>query len=471
MKKAYRPSSLRHLILLGFFVSLIPLCLLIWQSNSIQKKVSASSIQFTNLSISSVRVAVEMDNLLVDIERGIRQFVILQSESLVDLANINLENYLSLLDEFCAIHPVSDVEFCKPQKAEVSSLLLSFTAIDPTSIDTLFSTLRARQNTMMENLWLYLELSTKQQKIYADEQQVRVNRWLVGIALVTFVLVVLISGRVAAPVKQLEEKINAIGSRQQTDSVGDDFSGPYELRNIFEKLQWLEARLVQLEALRQSFLRHASHEFKTPLSSIKEGCSILSEELAGPVTKSQKEVISLLDESALRLGHLTEQLLDYNYFLQQQEPNLSDINADRLFKELQRNHLLAFTNREQVLTSECTVQKIRTDRILFTRIIENLLSNAQAYGGQRGKVLIQLSQQGEFLTLRVANTGPKISANDLEHLLEPFYRADVPRYDSLRGSGLGLSIVNDCARLLGGQVELMADDDYDFIAKVTLPVY
>lgn len=471
MKRAYRPSSLRHLILLGFFVSLIPLCLLIWQSNSIQKKVSASSIQFTNLSINSVRVAVEMDNLLVDIERGIRQFVILQSESLVDLATKNLEGYLLLMDEFCALNPSSELAFCKPQKSDVSSLLLSFTSIDPATIDTLFNTLRTRQSSMMENLWLYLELSTKQQQIYAEEQQERVNRWLIAIALATFVLVVLISGRVAAPVKQLEEKINAIGSGQKSVSVLEDFSGPYELRNIFEKLQWLEARLVQLEALRQSFLRHASHEFKTPLSSIKEGCSILSEELAGPVTRSQKEVISLLDESAQRLGHLTEQLLDYNYFLQQQEPNLSDINVEMLFKDIQRNHSLAFTKREQTLSINCAVQKIRTDRILFTRIIENLLSNAQAYGDQHGKVLIQLSQQGEYLTLQVANTGPKISSGHLQHLLEPFYRADVPRHDSLRGSGLGLSIVNDCARLLGGRVALTADDDYDFTAKVTLPVY
>ncbi|MDX1473614.1 MAG: hypothetical protein R3309_05545, partial [Reinekea sp.] len=72
--------SLRHLILLGFFVSLIPLSLLLWQSNAIQRQVSTSSIAFTNNSINTVRLAVETDNLLIDIERGIRQYLILNSD-------------------------------------------------------------------------------------------------------------------------------------------------------------------------------------------------------------------------------------------------------------------------------------------------------------------------------------------------------------------------------------------------------
>lgn len=471
MKSNFQPLSLRHVILLGFFVSFIPLCLLLWKSNTIQRDVSLSSIQFTKTSINNVRIAVEMDSLLVDIERVIRQFLILKSDPLFGLAQTNIKNYSQLISDVCNSE-FDQSEFCEQQKLDIESLSSSFVSSGQDTLDYLFTALKKRQSLMMVNLWEYLDISTKQQQNYIEQQQKIVNIWLVIIAMATFLLVFLISGRMAAPVKQLEEKIKAIGSGERNKGEPiETFSGPNEFRNIFDKLIWLAARLDQLEALRQSFLRHASHEFKTPLSSIQEGCSILSEELAGPLTEQQKEVLNLLEGSTFRLKNLTEQLLEYNYFLQQQEPSLEYLDPRDVLETVKNSHELTILARDQRLTIECTPSKIFTDHKLFTRIVENLLSNAQAYGEQGGKVHIQLHQDTTHFHLSVANTGPRISQLHLSHLLEPFYRAEVPRHDSLRGSGLGLSIVNDCARLLGGHVELNGDDEFDFKATVTLPIY
>ncbi|WP_411743600.1 sensor histidine kinase [Reinekea sp.] len=412
-----------------------------------------------------------MDSLLVDIERVIRQYLILSSEPLAGLAHANIEKYNQLTRLVCT-SDVEQSEFCERQNPDINKLESSFVSSQQGELDALFSTLKTRQAQMMKRLWQYLDVSTQQQQEYTEQQQKLVNRWLTAIAFATFFLVVLISGRMAAPVKQLEEKIKAIGSgERQDDNHLDAFSGPNEFKAIFEKLIWLETRLDQLEALRQSFLRHASHEFKTPLSSIQEGCSILNEELAGPLTAQQKEVLSLLEGSTYRLRNLTEQLLEYNYFLQQQEPDLVELNPQEILSQLKSNHDLSFKARQQELNIECTASQFSTDHKLFTRIVENLLSNAQAYGDQGGKVHIQFKQNLTYFQLRVANTGPKVSQQHLSHLLEPFYRAELPRYDSMRGSGLGLSIVNDCARLLGGHVELGSDEEFDFVASVTLPIY
>ncbi len=464
--------SLRHLILLGFFVSLIPLSLLLWQSNAIQRQVSTSSIAFTNNSINTVRLAVETDNLLIDIERGIRQYLILNSDPLIDLARTNIDKYESLLDDLCTLNNTQLAEFCTQQKQDIATLSRTFTTRQQDVLNTEFQTLKKRQTNMMQTLWLFLDDATQEQQTYVSRQQTRANTWLLVIAFVTFCLVVILSRRLAAPVKQLDEKINAIGTghKRETEKT-DSFSGPKEFRHIFAKLVWLDARLQQLEATRQSILRHASHEFKTPLSSILESCSILNDELTGPLTPQQREVITLLEESTLRLQDLTEQLLDYNRFLQQQKPNITDVNPSALLAQIAGDHELLLRKRQQQLTVDCALKEIQTDNTLFTRIVENLLSNAQAYGEQAGRIRIHFYQQGSTLILNVANTGPRIATAHLAHLLEPFYRADVPRHDSLRGNGLGLSIVNDCARLLGGHVELGNDDNFDFMARVTLPIY
>jgi len=472
MKPYFQLSSLKHLVLLGFFISLIPLYLLLWQSNAIQREVSLSSISFTKQSINFVRTAVEMDGLLVDIERAVKQFIILESKPFERLAITNINHYQSLVKDLCTDNDLKLDDFCSGQLSDITTLSEHFTLSEQEELDLVFQVLRKRQSEMMERLWLFLDDSTEDQQKYADDQQALINVWLIGIATVSFFLVVLISGRIAAPVKQLEEKIKTIGSGKQLGNEAvETFSGPNELRMIYEKLNWLAARLEQLESLRQSFLRHASHEFKTPLSSIQEGCSILSEQLAGPLTKQQGEVLALLEESTHRLRHLTEQLLDYNYLLQQQEPELEELNPSEFLEKISSGYDQSLSKRQQRLSIDCNLTSICTDHKLFTRIVENLLSNAQAYGVQNGKVCVQLKQIQSSVVLIIANTGPKISKEHTDHLFEPFYRAGIPRHDALRGTGLGLSIVNDCARLLGGHVELIELASFDFAVKVEFPVY
>ncbi|WP_428242614.1 sensor histidine kinase [Gynuella sp.] len=470
MNIRFQPSSLRQLILIGFFVSLIPLAVLLWQSTKVLRQISRSSIAYSQQSSDLVRNAETMDDLLIDIERAIKQFTIVKTDALAELANAHLKKYQDLQQRLCAVSPLDLTAFCSTQQQQIGMLTSNFTAMDIKQLDPIFNQTRQQQQRLMTSVWSYLDQSIEQQREYVEQQQRRMNILLVSLVLATFALIVLMSGRLAAPVKLLEEKIKLIGAGENAHhDKSEKFVGPEEFQLIYERLNWLSARLEQLESLRQAFLRHAAHELKTPLSSIKEGCSILSEQLAGPLTQQQIEVIKLLDEGVDRLRHLTDQLLDYNYLLQQTAPTLVSLNPNDLIQECLSIYDLAFRKRQQQVTVECDLSDIYSDHKLFTRILDNLLSNAQAYGEQNGKVLIRLSRQNREAILIVANTGERVPADQGPLLFKPFHRGGAVRQDAIKGTGLGLSIVHDCARLLGGKAELLESEQYQFGVIISLP--
>ncbi|HEY9043071.1 MAG TPA: HAMP domain-containing sensor histidine kinase, partial [Rheinheimera sp.] len=228
--------------------------------------------------------------------------------------------------------------------------------------------------------------------------------------------------------------------------------------------------LQQLEALRLILLRHASHELKTPLSSIREGCSLLSEQLVGPLNPQQLEVVGLLNGSADRLSVLTEQLLDYNRLLQQAKPEPDWHSPQQLLTDCFNDHALSLQQRGQSIDLSCQLSAIYTDATLFRRILDNLINNAQAYGSQNSPVWVKLYQQEHQLFLDVANNGNPIPTALREKLFEPFQRGTTPRFDAVQGSGLGLSIVADCARLLGGHADIVDVIYADVCIRVRLPL-
>ena len=102
-------------------------------------------------------------------------------------------------------------------------------------------------------------------------------------------------------------------------------------------------------------------------------------------------------------------------------------------------------------------------------IIDNLLSNALAHGTMGRPIDIKLYKQRDMLILDVANRGRKIPAEIRKSLFEPFKRGEHRRNDRVIGSGLGLSIVADCARMMHGTVEIVDVDYADVCMRVSLP--
>ena len=467
MRSPIQPASLRQFILLSFFLALIPLAVLLWQSNSALSDVSRFAVAEAESSVDSVKRAENMQNLVIDIERAVRQFGILRTDSLSTLATTHLMNYQQMLQQVCL--DLDAPLLCQAQAAQVTTLLQNFLHASNEELSPTLQALRQQQQQLTEQIWQRLEQRLQTQQNFVVDAQNQLAWQSVTLVVLTLLLVLWAQARIASPIKQLDTMIRSIGQASH-HFPHEQVVGPRELTELGEQLRWLASRLQQLEALRLILLRHASHELKTPLSSIREGCALLSEQLVGPLNAQQMEVVTLLNGSADRLSQLTEQLLDYNRLLQQAKPEFGWHDSVQLLESCFADHALSLQQRQQFIQLDCQLPRIYTDSMLFRRILDNLINNAQAYGGEGSPVWVILRPHEKFMLLDVANNGTPIPAELRAKLFEPFQRGKAPRFDSVQGSGLGLSIVSDCARLLGGMAEIVDVNYADVCIRVRLPM-
>ena len=465
-----RPASLRQLVLTSFAIALIPLAVLLWQGHAALNRINELAIREAQDAVRNARHIENMDNLVIDIERAVRQYDVVRSDSTRRVAENHLQNYAGDLDTLCSSPALTETPaVCTLQQRHLDILASTFAGADTAELDLLLRDLRSQQRQLTHLIWQRLNDRLMRQQDYVDSQQRQLTWQTIALVLLTLLLVAWSSGRIATPIRRLDRMIRALG-QPDGGNMPARVGGPRELNELGERLRWLSSRLQQLEALRLALLRHASHELKTPLASMKEGCSLLSEGIAGPLNHRQREVLSLLNGSTDRLSQLTEQLLDYNQLLQQSEVTLERIHPCDLIGATVEHHALALQQREQDVTVDCRLTELCTDSRLFQRILDNLLNNAQAYGRQGGRVLVRLTREQAHTRLEVANTGPTIPPDQRQSLFEPFQRGQTPRMDAITGSGLGLSVVADCARLLEGQAEIIDIPDFDVCVSIRLPV-
>ncbi|CAI3805290.1 sensor histidine kinase [Rheinheimera sp. MM224] len=467
MRMPVQPASLRQFVLLSFFMALIPLGVLLWQSHSALSDVSRYAIAEAESSVANVRRAENMQKLVNDIERSVLQFSILKTDALSQLAATHLNNYQQNLGSVCL--NLGQPVLCAQQQKQLELLFASYLHESNEELSPILQKIRQQQVQLTQVIWALLEQRLQQQQVYAEEAQSHLAWQTVALVVLTLLMVLWASARITAPVKMLDTMIRSIGQASH-HFPHDKVDGPRELTELGEQLRWLASRLQQLEALRLILLRHASHELKTPLSSIREGCALLSEQLVGPLNPQQMEVVSLLNGSADRLSVLTEQLLDYNKLLQQAKPEFGWHDSETLLQNCFNDHALSLQQREQKIVLDCQLPRIYTDSMLFRRILDNLINNAQAYGAEGSNVWVNLRLHDKFMLLDVANNGTPIPAELRAKLFEPFQRGKAPRFDAVQGSGLGLSIVADCARLLGGLAEIIDVSYADVCIQVRLPL-
>src|SRR4029079_19500091 len=112
---------------------------------------------------------------------------------------------------------------------------------------------------------------------------------------------------IARPIRQIDEAIRRLG--QADFAVPVRVGGPEDLQHLGQQLDWMRQRLADLEQQKNRFLRHMSHELKTPLTALREGAELLSEEVVGKLTPEQREIAEILRNNSIELQKLIEDLL------------------------------------------------------------------------------------------------------------------------------------------------------------------
>jgi two-component system sensor histidine kinase GlrK len=258
------------------------------------------------------------------------------------------------------------------------------------------------------------------------------------------------------PLKRLEHAIVGLGENRLTQVI--KIRGPADLALIGQRLNWLRLRLVELDADKARFLRHISHELKTPLASLREGVSLLEDGVAGELSAGQREIAQILKHNTGVLQSQIEDLLRFNaaaFEARQLHRQATDvlelIEAQIDAQRLQwRARDLSVTVVGERLLAELDPEKIGT-------VLANLLSNAIRYSPLKGQIRVELSTLPGRIRLDIHDQGSGVAEADRERIFEPFYRGERQPTDVVRGSGIGLSIVHEYVAAHGGRIELLPD--------------
>lgn len=277
-----------------------------------------------------------------------------------------------------------------------------------------------------------------------------------------------LSGRMMQPIEAISRAASAISSANlsQRIDVAETDSELGQLANIlnqtFERLQSAFERQVR-------FTADASHELRTPLSVI-----LLHAEMALSKPRTGEEQLAALDacqRAARRMKSLIESLLTLARFdsgrsgLQRQRILLSDIVAESL-------DLLLPLAEERCITisQQCAAIHVFGDRDRLAQVVTNLISNAIRYNRDAGQVEVRVTTADGSAIVAVTDTGIGISAADLPHIFDRFFRVDKARSRADGGSGLGLAICQTIALAHGGTITAHSDVDQGTTMKLRLPL-
>lgn len=448
----------------SFVLALIPLIALLWQSQSDLAKVGQMTMLETRFVVDVVGDMQRLDNAVVDVERSIRQYTVLRNEKVALLSDSAIEQFAVAAENLCQALSVPAV--CAKLSEQLSQLSEYRTIEDQLLLNAYLASVNDSVELLREDVEQAIVNRVKVQQNDLSAMQAK-QAWSTAMLVsVSLLLILLGSQLIVNPVNNLK-KIIRIMAREDGELPPLSRQAPKELIDVEKDLHWLYERLQQLEHIRTALLRHAAHELKTPLASIKEGCSLLSENVVGDLNKAQREVLSLLSASTQRLNTLVEKLLDYNLLLQQAKPKFQECDPKRLVAACLEDYALAIQDREVAVN--INVETVRVDEELFRRILDNLVSNAVAHGAIGRPINISLYSESSRIVLDVANRGKRIAPESVKTLFEPFIRGTEPRNDNVIGTGLGLSIVADCARLMHGDVQVVDIDYADVCFRVTIP--
>jgi two-component system sensor histidine kinase GlrK len=273
---------------------------------------------------------------------------------------------------------------------------------------------------------------------------------------------------ISRPIAELDAAIRQLGDGDFARAIR--VSGPADLRSLGERLDWLRQRLTELEAQKNRFLRHLSHDLKTPLAALREGTELLNDQVAGPLAPPQRRVVLILRDNSVKLQRLIEDLLDYQRALHAAsglQPGA--VGLDGLLRQSVRAHQLAAQGKSLRVELDASAVTVRADAAKLRAVVDNLVGNAVKFTPLGGSVLVRARSAGAVATIEVIDSGPGVRAEEREAIFEAFFRGRAGAFGRAEGSGLGLAIAREFTEAHGGRIEAVPGARGGHF-RVTLPL-
>lgn len=461
----HRPRSLNGLILVGLGIVALPLLVaVVWALFNLDR-VAAQSEQLILTGVSAAENNRRLEEQVGSLERVARQFQVLRNMDSLLLLSQDLGVLEKQLDEMAPILAEADVDGLAAAirdgaRSAVGSL--SEPGIGDEDIDSViagFPALRQRVAELTRIHANYVATELDRLRTTAGNAQ-RSSVWLVA-ALVpsTLILVLIFALLVVRPIRQIDQAISQLGESGFSKPIS--IKGPTDLERLGRQLDWLRIRLLELAQEKNKFLRHMSHELKTPLANIREGTELLLDGSVGSLDVPQREVTGILRSNGLKLQQLIENLLSFSAWqTRSEELTLSDYPFRKQVLSVAKSQRLALRAANIRLKLEVDEVIVNADYDKLRTVLDNLLSNAIKFTPRNGAITIRGRLDDGSFVLECGDTGPGIPDEESTRIFDAFFQGRREQGGQVGGTGIGLSVVMECVQAHNGSVELVDSDEF-----------
>jgi K+-sensing histidine kinase KdpD len=236
---------------------------------------------------------------------------------------------------------------------------------------------------------------------------------------------------------------------------------------LYEREQASVRRLRELDQLKDAFLGTISHELRTPITAIAGFVRLLRDRWGQVGDDQRLEFLERVHRNTLSLGLLVDDLLDFARLERQA------LNAPASPVQLDEAVAAIVAQLSPVLGDRHVDVEVQSVRALantgaLERVLANLLTNANKFSPAEGRITVRVCAQATTATVEVLDEGPGIAAADRDHVFTRFYRGESNAALSTRGAGIGLSVVRELVKQMGGYVVALPNTPQGTRMVVTL---
>ncbi len=453
------PSSFLKLLLIGFAFAIVPLLWVFANANiAFDNLAKQSQVTISNAVVStrSGRVLQEQLSLM---ERSSKQYFVLQDNVLLNnynQAHMKFNDAISQL-ETLANTPSQhqNLQLLSKKTSQLHEVIASRKPINPTDLGFLnsFSQITQLVETIVLENSIAIDTASNQLKFTVQNNQKKL--FLQSLVLIPLALLVAgaITYLLAKPIRRMDAAISHLGKGEYDQAIAID--GPGDLRLLGQRLDWLRTELKEVNEQKQQFLRHVSHELKTPLTAIREATELLYDGIGGTLSAQQSEITLILRDNSIRLQKMIENLLNYTRMESiEAKLTLEKLDLSQVINKVIHAHALSIRNKELSVETHYNIEVVVADEEKLTIILDNLISNAVKYTPQQGLISVHTRAEQENWIIDVKDNGPGLTDVDKAQLFDSIYRGNTMQKSLIGSSGLGLTIAKDLVNAHQGIIKL-----------------
>lgn len=453
----YYPKSFFKLLLLGFLLVGLPLAYAVGELYLRMGELTRQSQEAVIQAAQAGRTSRQLFEQTTNLERIARQYLVLEDASLLDDYSKARSALQQTAQQLGAL-PVDEgsrgsLRQLVNDEEQLHAQLVSLREREASAGIGLadgYAGLTERAQSLLRTSNQFNEREIERLRETAEKGQERLL-WLVSAAgLIALILAIVFALLIARPIRQIDQAIRQMGRADFLHAI--EVNGPQDLRYLGQRLEWLRLRLRDLEEQQNKFLRHVSHELKTPLTAVREGAELLRDRVGGELSVEQQEIVRIVRENTVHLQKLIEDLLNYQQNKSTEPHTLGPVALVEVVRRVIREHKLAAYARAITIQAKLKPLLVMADSEKMRIIVDNLVSNAIKFSPRGSEVTLQLDQRDGYAVLDVIDQGPGVRPDETEKIFESFYQGKIAPEGRVKGTGLGLAITREYVLAHGGHI-------------------